>query len=185
MGALAVENCRRRHSYRLLYACMTVLPALLQVHFKVRPIVILTSLASADEPVMSTCAREGLTRRRQLVVPHGTVKAAIACRGLHAIASSAGTELHVLGLEEACCIFRLEDVPSDIISVAPDGRHVACAGKDSDRIGIYGLERDSMLLSFKFTLSSGGDAIRCLAWSRSSKLLVSGGAGTTCRIWQV
>ena len=134
---------------------------------------------------MSTCAQEGLTRRHLLVVPHGTVRAAFACRGLHAIASSAGTELHVLDLEEACCIFRLEDVPSDLISVSPDGRYVACAGKDSDQIGIYGLERDSMLLTFKFTLSSGGDAIRCLAWSKSSDFLVSGSAGTTCRVWQV
>ena len=123
--------------------------------------------------------------RQLLVVCHGSVNAAFACRGLHAIASSAGTELHVLDLEEACCIFRLEDVPSDIVSVSPDGRHVACAGKDSDQIGIYELERDSMLLTFQCTLSSGGDAIRCLAWSRSSELLVSGGAGTTCRVWRV
>ena len=91
----------------------------------------------------------------------------------------------MLDLEEACCIFRLEDVPSDLISVSPDGRHVACAGKDSNQIGIYGLERDSMLLSFKYTLSSGGDAIRSLAWSRSSGMLVSGSAGTVCRVWQV
>ena len=145
----------------------------------------LTLLAGADEPVMSACAQERLTRRHLLVVPYGIVKAALACRGLHAIASSAGTELHVLDLEEACCIFRLEDVPSDIISVAPDGRHVACAGKDSNQIGIYGLERDSMLLNFKYTLSSVDDAVRCLAWSRSSEWLVSGGAGTTCRVWQV
>ena len=122
--------------------------------------------------------------RHSLVVPHSAVNAVFACRGLHAIASSAGTALHVLDLEEACCIFRLEDVPSDLISVSPDGRHVACAGKDSNQIGIYGLERDSMLLTFTYTLSSG-DAVRCLAWSRSSEVLVSGGTGMTCRIWQV
>ena len=93
--------------------------------------------------------------------------------------------LHVLDLEEGCCIFQLEDVASDYLAVSPDGQHVACAGKGDDRINIYDIERESMLLELKCSLSCKEHGVRCLAWSADSCKLISGGQDGTCRVWQL
>lgn len=91
----------------------------------------------------------------------------------------------MLDLEEACCIFRLEGVPSDIMCISPDGSLVACAGKDSDDISICTIERESMVLDFRLKLSCEGQGVRCLAWSQASDLLISGGKDGACRVWQI
>ena len=109
----------------------------------------------------------------------------MASRGLHAIASSAAKHLHVLDLEEGCCIYQLEDVASDCLAVSPDGNRVACAGKNSDNITVYDVERESMLLTFMLNLSCKEHGVCCLSWTAHSGLLISGGQDGTCRLWQV
>lgn len=109
----------------------------------------------------------------------------MACRGLHAIASSAGMHLHVLDLEEGCCIYELDNVASEYLAVSPDGHHVACAGKGDDRINIYDIEGESMLLTLRCGLSCKEHGVRCLAWSADSRMLVSGGQNGACKLWQV
>lgn len=108
-----------------------------------------------------------------------------ARRGLHAIASSAGMHLHVLDLEEGCCIYQMEDVASDHLAVSPDGCHVACAGKTGDHISVYDIEAESMLLELRCSLSCKEHGVRCLAWTADSGLLISGGQDGMCRLWQV
>ena len=109
----------------------------------------------------------------------------VACRGLHAIASSAGMHLHVLDLEEGCCIHQVDDVASDHLALSPDGLHVACAAKNGAQITVYDIEQESMLLEFRCHLRCKEHGVRSLAWSAESNLLVSGGQDNKCKIWNV
>ena len=113
------------------------------------------------------------------------VTVCVASRGLHAIASSAAKHLHVLDLEEGCCIYQLEDVASDYLAVSPDGNRIACAGRNSDHISVYEVERESMLLTLLFNLSCKDHGVRCLAWGADSHLLVSGGQDGMGKVWEV
>ncbi len=91
----------------------------------------------------------------------------------------------MLDLEEGCCIYQMEDVPSDYLAVSPDGHHVACAGKTGNYISVYGIEAESMLLELRCNLSCNEHGVRCLAWTANSDLLISGGQDGTCRLWRV
>lgn len=93
--------------------------------------------------------------------------------------------LHVLDLEEACCIFRVEDVASDTLCISPDGCYVACAGKDKDHVSIYRLDKECMALEFSHKLNSKGQGVRCLAWNIGSDQIIAGGNDGSCWVWNV
>ena len=115
----------------------------------------------------------------------GRLEVRVACRGLHAIASSAGMHLHVLDLEEGCCIHQVDEVASDHLALSPDGLHVACAAKNGDLITVYDIEGESMLLELRCRLGCKEHGVRSLAWSGDSRLLISGGQDGKCKLWKV
>ena len=70
------------------------------------------------------------------------------------------------------------------LTLSPDGLHVACAAKNGDLITVYDIERESMLLGFRCRLGCKEHRVRSLAWSADSRLLISGGQDSKCKLWK-